>query len=329
MASSNELAKKSIDAVISAIEIYNKPDFSYREEAFSLLMVNGWELLLKAKWLADNNEDVNSLYVPSNKKNDNGPRLGKSGNPITHGIRFLAENTEKDQNSGLKKPCLSNILALVEVRDNAAHFVNKDIYFGRRILEIGTASLRNYVQLATEWFQLDLTRYNFFLMPISFYHGFEAVLPINKDIYPEQVKNLFDYIDCLEEDCGYEAEEGGGGQQVSLKMETRLVKGNKDEAIEFKWTNDPTAPAISLKEEDVAKNYPYTYREMTDALKRRYSNFIENKSYHKIRKEIEKEDKYCLQRLLNPRNPNSSKQRFYNSNIFQEFDKHYEKRIKP
>ena len=46
---SQEFAQKSISAAISAIEIYNKPDFSFREEAFSLLMVNAWELLLKAK----------------------------------------------------------------------------------------------------------------------------------------------------------------------------------------------------------------------------------------------------------------------------------------
>jgi hypothetical protein len=39
--------------------------------------------------------------------------------------------------------CHDNILSLVEIRDNAAHFVNKDLYLGRRVLEVGTASLRN------------------------------------------------------------------------------------------------------------------------------------------------------------------------------------------
>lgn len=34
--------------MISAIEIYNKPDFAYREETFSVLCVNSWELLPKA-----------------------------------------------------------------------------------------------------------------------------------------------------------------------------------------------------------------------------------------------------------------------------------------
>ena len=47
MSLSAELASKAVQAAVAAIEIYNKPNFSYREEAFSLLMLNGWELLLK------------------------------------------------------------------------------------------------------------------------------------------------------------------------------------------------------------------------------------------------------------------------------------------
>ena len=327
MSTSTELSEKSIAAAISAIEIYNKPDFSYREEAFSLLMVNAWELLIKAKWLADRDEDLSTLYVMGSNADGEEPKINRSGNPITHGIHYLALKLSDDPDSGLEKPCFDNIQALVEIRDNSAHFVNKDLYFGRRILEIGTASLRNYVHLATEWFQLDLSKYNFFLMPISFYHGFESILPPDDALYPEQVKKLLQYLDSLqEEDAPLEET---SSQHVALRMETRLVRGKKAEAIEFKWTNDPNAPAVTLREEDVSKNYPLTYRELTDALRRRYSDFLENRAYHRLRKEVEKENKYCLVRLLNPNNQNSTKQRFYNPNIFQEFDQHYEKRKKP
>ena len=43
------LIEKSVACAVSAIEIYNKPDFKYREETFSILMINSWELILKAK----------------------------------------------------------------------------------------------------------------------------------------------------------------------------------------------------------------------------------------------------------------------------------------
>ncbi|WP_235417413.1 DUF3644 domain-containing protein, partial [Leyella stercorea] len=40
------LIDKSIGSMLSAIEIYNKPDFKYREETFAILAINSWELLL-------------------------------------------------------------------------------------------------------------------------------------------------------------------------------------------------------------------------------------------------------------------------------------------
>lgn len=69
-ARSKELLDRAVAATVAAIEIYNKPNFLYREEAFAVLAINGWELLLKAKWLADHNNKVSTLYVmePRTKK---------------------------------------------------------------------------------------------------------------------------------------------------------------------------------------------------------------------------------------------------------------------
>ncbi len=218
---SADLAAKSVQATIAAIEIYNKPNFSYREEAFSLLMTNAWELLLKAKWLLDHGDAIESLYEivkdPAGKEK---PKENRSGNPISHGLTYLAAVMAEDKNSGVEKATLENILALVEIRDNAAHLINKDLYIGRRVQEIGTASLRNYLLLATAWFKLDLSVYNFFLMPISFYHGFETAEPVTRADYPEQVQRLLAYLD----DREASDPEDGTGQNVALRLETRLVR---------------------------------------------------------------------------------------------------------
>lgn len=42
------LFKNSVAAMLAAIEIYNKPQITYRDECFSILLVNAWELLAKA-----------------------------------------------------------------------------------------------------------------------------------------------------------------------------------------------------------------------------------------------------------------------------------------
>jgi len=47
---SHDLAQKSVQATIAAIEIYNKPDFHFREEAFSVLRrigLTGWRDFFK------------------------------------------------------------------------------------------------------------------------------------------------------------------------------------------------------------------------------------------------------------------------------------------
>jgi hypothetical protein len=63
------LLEKSVHAALSAIEISNKPDFKYREDSFSILMVNAWELLLKARILQRNKNKIESIYIVDPTKN--------------------------------------------------------------------------------------------------------------------------------------------------------------------------------------------------------------------------------------------------------------------
>jgi EC042_2821-lke REase len=179
--------------------------------------------------------------------------------------------------------------------------------------------------LAQEWFQIDLSQYNFFLMPLSFYHGFETVEPAADANYPAQVKKLLDFLSSLESHNNDEESR----QHVALRLETKLVRG-KDEsaAVSFRWTDNPTAPAVAIREEDVLKNYPLSYRDLANTMKRRYEDFLENREFHHLRKTLEAEQKFAIVRILNPKSPHSARQRFYNPNILQEFDNHYKRRRK-
>ena len=143
---SKHLLEKSIQAAISAIEIYNKPDFKYREESFCILMVNAWEVLLKAKIITTNQNKLNSIFViDKNLKKKDGTEYKKTkykknraGNEMTIDI-FTSLKIIKDDT--LKE----NIKLLVEMRDNAIHFYNESKYFEKKVLEIGTATLKSYV----------------------------------------------------------------------------------------------------------------------------------------------------------------------------------------
>ena len=58
-------------------------------------------------------------------------------------------------------------------------------------------------------------------------------------------------------------------------------------------------------------------------MRRRYSDFLVNKNFHAMCAKLENDKKYVLVRLLNPKNPNCSKQKFYNPNILKVFDNQY------
>ena len=45
-------------AMMAAIEIYNKPMFGYRDECVVILLLNAWELLLKAILSKNKNQSI-------------------------------------------------------------------------------------------------------------------------------------------------------------------------------------------------------------------------------------------------------------------------------
>jgi len=91
---SHELLSKSVSAMLSAIEAYNKPDHKYREETFSILALNAWELLLKSKLLYEKGNKLSNLYIYESKKLRDGSqshrkyiKRNRSGNPLVIGIK--------------------------------------------------------------------------------------------------------------------------------------------------------------------------------------------------------------------------------------------------
>ncbi len=322
------LLEKSVHAALSAIEIYNKPDFKYREESFSILMVNAWELLLKARILQLNNNKLESIYIvdPNKKRKDGKPykkpkyKKSRSGNfltiDVTNAMKKLKLPDRLQENLGL----------LIEIRDNAIHFMNESKLFEKKVLEIGTASLKSYVLLVNEWFNYDLSQYNFYLMPISFFHNFEMQsFSINKE--DKQHQNLLKFI--AEKERNYPSDETQD-HNISLILETKWVKSKSVDALTtLKY--DPDDPnAISYKvdsEAEFQKKYPWNWSDhLKPQLKQRYKDIKFNKQFWDLKAQIERDKRFSDERPLDWNKPSGTKKRFYSTNILKEFDKHYKKK---
>ena len=174
------LLRKSVSSIVSAIEIYNKPNFLYREESFSILATNAWELLLKAKVLKESGNKIAEIYAKDHHTNADGSKSEKryiqknrAGNPKTIGLYKAISKLSTEYSVNIDILCKENIDLLTEIRDNAIHFRNEDKLLSKKVQEIGTANLKNYLAVIEKWFNYDLSEYNFYLMPLSFFHHFE------------------------------------------------------------------------------------------------------------------------------------------------------------
>jgi hypothetical protein len=323
-ARSLQLLDKAKAALISAIEIYNKPDFEYREETFSILALNAWELLLKAKVLADNDNDPRSIYIYERRTTKSGQkscrqyiRRNRAGNPHTLGLGKLISVLDNDESTRLPPGIKGNLDALVEIRDNAVHYVNASPQLAKQVLEVGNASLRNFIELAGRWFALDLSEYSLYLMPMGF-----IVLPGSaRAITPSSdERKVIEYLMQL---IGETAPSQSSGYHVALEVNVSLTRSSAASVPSVSVTDDPGAPEVRITEENIRQTYPWDYRELTQRLRARYTDFKANQKYHDIRMPLKSDERYVKVRHLDPGNPKSSKKAFYNPNIFKEFDKHY------
>lgn len=314
--------------MLAAIEVYNKPNFEHRIETFSILAFNAWELLLKARILQVDRNRLDAIIEYEKRRNAGGElskqqykKKNRSGNYVSIGLFKAYDRLVNKYGDAIDPLIRTNLEALAEIRDNAVHFVNRGLKLEQAVQEIGTATLKNFMSAVRQWFGLDLLNYNFYLMPLAFFRDFHTA---NVVMLNAQEENVIQFLSSLRQDTD---DDGSKDFSLALEIELKLRKAATGSSQGVQITNDPTAPSVRLQEEDIREKYPWTYAMLTKRLLERYSDFKRDKKYHRIRRTLEKDQRYCNERLLDPGNPKSAKKRFYNPNIINEFDKHYTRAV--
>ena len=315
------LLDKAMDSMLSAIEIYNKPNFNYREETFAVLAINAWELLLKAYILRENRYNLCSIYVlePSIKKNGTKskrkiPKLNRCKNPMS--ISILEAISILESQKKLPKKLKDNLDSLIELRDNAIHFVSlKSI--SRQIQELGFACVKNFIGVIKCWnLDLDISSYNLYLMPLAYVDEkltVPSVITAENESYLAFVKHL------LETDDGGESD-----FDIAISIDIDFKKGNTFDSVGVHY--DADGVKVELTEENIKSKFPWSYKEMTARCRTRYSDFKQDTKYNGLVRDIKLNKKLCVTRPLYFDNPKSQKTYYYSSNVLQFFDKYYTKK---
>jgi len=260
------LLDKAMDSMLSAIEIYNKPNFNYREETFAVLAINAWELLLKAYILRENRYNLRSIYVlePSIKKDGTKskrkiPKLNRCKNPMS--ISILEAISILESQKKLPKKLKDNLDSLIVLRDNAIHFVSlKSI--SRQIQELGFACVKNFIGVIKCWnLDLDISSYNLYLMPLAYVDEkltVPSVITAENESYLAFVKHLLETDD-------------GGESDFDIAISIDLKKGNTFDSVGVHY--DADGVKVELTEENIKSKFPWSYKEMTARCRTRYSDF--------------------------------------------------------
>ena len=229
---SYKLLNKSLSAALLAIEIYNKPNIEYREESFSILIINAYELLFKSKIIFDTN-DIRSIYIYDKRKLNNGTlskrkyiRKNDIGEPLTIGIQTLIDSLYGQKVISLN--LYENLKLLIEIRDNSIHFLNDNSMLKYKLYTVCIAAVKNFYRLIENWFpSFDLSKYNFFITPINFDSFVENIEPVNLEVAQ---KNFINYID-LTSSVADEADD----YNICVKLDLKFTKvsSNADLLIQY------------------------------------------------------------------------------------------------
>lgn len=323
------LIEKSIACAVSAIEIYNKPDFKYREETFSILMINSWELVLKAEMIKEANNNFKVIYIKEFIPKKQGGKskkwkykTNKSGYLMTLGIEQIIHHFENT--GGIDKRCLENIQVLNNIRNCAIHLLNKDRELCNIVYEIGSANLKNYIQFLIESFNKDLSKYNFYLMPLSFYNDYEIVdnLKIQDTSFKDKLKK-----DILILNSKYKS---GPNEKYNILLATKVVftKGDSKIGVSFNKQGQDSDFTINLTDDEIDKRYPLSYDDLVSLMRKRFVDFKKDKRFNTINAKLRQKNKNAYQRFLNNKEKKGTCRWQYNDSILNDFEKYYKKKNK-
>ena len=274
------MARCAEEALLAAIEVYNKPLVSYREQTLALLLVNAWEILLKARIVQRNGNDLSSIYQREGRRfqrNADGSHrtIGLpqaiAGVPIGSAIRH-------------------SLGGLLLVRNQAAHAGELSDDLRQTVHAFGTAAIQNFVTCADKWFGLPVRMP--YLLPVGFLTGEgpaqatgnatqRLLLRRLQEIAATQVHNDSEFAITLHLDVRLNPDFSGGG---SIGV-----------------TADPDAPKVQLSDEELFEKYSATYDEIVSKSRRHIHGFKKDGRFNAAMEKV-KEDPDCThERWLNPR----------------------------
>lgn len=334
------LVNNAIQAYFAAIEIHNKPKIEYRYETSSILIINAWELILKAfvrKYIKGR-----SIFKAKDKTK---PEQEKETLPLKVIISYCLEYLNRMDQNNYFKATAENIQKLEEYRDKSIHFYNEKIE--PIIFSLIAKSSYDFIKFLKDYFNKDIIEdERMYIMPIGFKLPFNPIKfftneyaeMTNSEECKQFIKSTINCIERLRNDGIEDSIVLGFDVKVdsvrNIKNSDFLVAIDNENGKEIKVTkkrkvilsDDKGAQAVSLSPEEFYNQYPYTYTAIRDEYKKDNPEFKADRKFIDIMQRAKNNPLYAGTLGKHPKSKSKAKPSYsYSEKIFELLNIEYNK----
>ena len=306
-------------ALFAGIEIHNKPNIAYRYPTATILIINAWELALKAYVYQ---------YIGKKKIYE---KDGVHTISLSKAIALVRDHINAAEKNKKFMAVAENLFQLNEYRCSNIHFAEGAL--DPVIFMLLSKAVLNYDTFVKKYFRKDITKEdNLIILPIG------LKLPFNPIDYLKQkyagVQN--DFVNAVIQSI---RDLNGAGIEDSIVVGFNLVTDkikdinnadilaaltNDAEAVPLqraiRYTDDPNAPAMRVE----PNLPPLRYADVRSRAKERKPDIKFGKTFNQAMKIIKSNKKLCQVRYLDPKNQSGVKAEFYTESAIDELIKQYE-----
>lgn len=321
------LIDNSRSAMYAAIEIHNKPIFPYRYEVCSILVINGWELILKAFVLA-NYPDVKVVDKDGISK------------PFDDCIDFIQSKLAKDF-----RTTYESLKHLYEYRCKVIHYYEERIDV--ILFSLLSTNVILYYEFLLKYFGIDIsTETNLHLMPIGFKRPVSPIDFItNKSEIEKTSEQVQTFIKGIIDSIHKMDEEGIADSflmtyRMSVVNETRIKNADIIAAItkdpveatvnvenvlgKIELTDDEGAKKVKVDEESLYdKLYTETYGDVVKTCRNTFIDFSQSTKFNKIMRGLKGNPNFHKSRFLDVKRQSGGAKDYYTKNVYTELGKHF------
>lgn len=319
------LLNASKSAIFSAVEIHNKPQFLYRYPTVSMLMINAWELLLKAfiyKFIGKS-----KIYERDDKKHTI---------TFSNSLVLVRDFINTNEGKGSFNAVFANLDLIDQYRNTNVHYFEEEL--NPAIYMLLSRSVINYNNFLDKYFNKDITKESsLFILPIGFNIPFNPVDFLNKNyesVNNDFVSAIIKYIKELNDENIQDPILVGfdtlltSVKNISNSDIIAAINQQDNRAIPvykaYKLSNNPSAPIIKGVEEILPE---LEYKQYVQKILEKDSTIKQNTVFHMVNKIIKDDSTLCKVRYLNPNNKKSTKQCFYFESAVDKFIELYKQQI--